>query len=277
MTSSATLLEAWERGCEASPGERGLILLSVARPEAPPSALADWPVGKRDAALLGLSGRLFGPRLAGQSNCPRCAALLEMELDVATLAASAPVERSDRFHFETDGFRIAYRLPSAGDLALLGSREADAAGKPGLRHWLLYRCVLEVQRCGAAAADRDQGHGTADAGMTERREPVALVQPAATAEIPHQLLSALEAAMARTVATADPLAEIALNLECPSCAAAWSAPFDIVNFLWDELAAWASRILGEIHTLALHYGWGERDILALSPRRRQHYLDLIGA
>ena len=30
---TAALLQAWERGCDASPGARGLILLTIARPD----------------------------------------------------------------------------------------------------------------------------------------------------------------------------------------------------------------------------------------------------
>src|ERR1700704_6609130 len=102
-TFTAALLEAWEQGRDASPGERGLILLGVAHPEAPASTLSKWPVGRRDAALLGFSERLFGPRLAAQANCPRCAALLEFEVDVARFAASAPHEIIDKFVFESAG------------------------------------------------------------------------------------------------------------------------------------------------------------------------------
>ena len=62
---TAALLQAWERGHDASPGERGLILLRTAYPEVP--AVADWPVGQRDAALLDLFERLYGARLAAQA------------------------------------------------------------------------------------------------------------------------------------------------------------------------------------------------------------------
>jgi hypothetical protein len=40
---------------------------------------------------------------------------------------------------------------------------------------------------------------------------------------------------------------------------------------------WASRLLLEVHALASVYGWSERDVLNLSPRRRRLYLDMVGA
>jgi hypothetical protein len=51
--------------------------------------------------------------------------------------------------------------------------------------------------------------------------------------------------------------------------------FDIVSFFWTELSAQAKRLLREVHTLARGYGWREADILAMSARRRQLYLDLV--
>jgi hypothetical protein len=50
--------------------------------------------------------------------------------------------------------------------------------------------------------------------------------------------------------------------------------FDIEEYFWVEVAARAMRILREIHILARAYGWREADILAMSTRRRQAYLEL---
>jgi hypothetical protein len=50
-----------------------------------------------------------------------------------------------------------------------------------------------------------------------------------------------------------------------------------VSYLWSELEEWAHRVLVDIHTLAGAYGWSERQILALSPVRRQLYVDMVRA
>ena len=78
------------------------------------------------------------------------------------------------------------------------------------------------------------------------------------------------------MAAADPQADVELALSCPACGHAWPAAFDIASFLWTEVDAWARVLLHEIHALASAYGWREADILALSPRRRRAYLELIG-
>ena len=51
--------------------------------------------------------------------------------------------------------------------------------------------------------------------------------------------------------------------------------FDIVALFWAELAAEANRLLREVDTLAASVQLAEADILALSPRRRQAYLELV--
>jgi hypothetical protein len=79
------------------------------------------------------------------------------------------------------------------------------------------------------------------------------------------------------MAEADPGAWIELELACPGCGCAWSAPFDIVAFLWAELDSCARRLVSDVHALASAYGWRESDVLALSPARRQTYLELVGA
>src|SRR5262249_23754362 len=116
---TAALLQAWERGHDASPGERGLILLALAHPDVPVAVLGSWPVGQRDAALLSMFERLFGSRLAAQAECPRCNAALEMDFPVAMMAAPAAKPMSNHFILEHAGYRLTYRLPTAGDLAAL--------------------------------------------------------------------------------------------------------------------------------------------------------------
>ena len=63
---------------------------------------------------------------------------------------------------------------------------------------------------------------------------------------------------------------------CPACGHDASITFDVVSYLWNEIDEWAKRVLVEVHVLAAAYGWSERDVLALSPRRRRLYLEMQG-
>ena len=60
-----------------------------------------------------------------------------------------------------------------------------------------------------------------------------------------------------------------------ACGAVWDALFDAGEFLWNEVAACAQRLLRQIHLLARAYGWRESEILSLSPVRREAYLELV--
>lgn len=88
------------------------------------------------------------------------------------------------------------------------------------------------------------------------------------------------AALAAALATADPGAELLLELRCPACDHGWRELLDVASFLWAEIEAQARRLLREVHVLARAYGWREPDVLALTPRRRRLYLEMaegIGA
>jgi hypothetical protein len=72
-------------------------------------------------------------------------------------------------------------------------------------------------------------------------------------------------------------ATVQFEIACPECAATWISPLDPVALLWEELRLHAEQLLGEIATLARHWGWSERDILRMSPIRRAAYLQLATA
>jgi hypothetical protein len=80
---------------------------------------------------------------------------------------------------------------------------------------------------------------------------------------------------AAALLTGAPADDVELNLMCPACGHTWQAPFDIATFVWRELDDWAQRTLREIHVIAGAYGWSEDEILELSARRRQMYVEMI--
>jgi hypothetical protein len=238
---AADLLDVWERGRDALPGERGLLLLSVAEPSVPVHELAATSVGRRDAALLALRERAFGSRMTALASCPHCCEQLEMELSVADIIIPAGPDAPASLSLSQGAYRVEFRLPNAGDLAALSRANGEGASE----RTLLERCVLGAREASERCEVGDL--------------PVAVLE-----------------AVAESMAEADPQAEVELSLTCPECGGRWQAPFDIVSYLWREVDAWAARMLREVHTLASAYGWSERDILALSPRRRGYYLELIG-
>jgi hypothetical protein len=90
-----------------------------------------------------------------------------------------------------------------------------------------------------------------------------------------QLPSHVKDAVITQMAQADPQANVPIDISCSACNHQWRSFFDIVSFFWTEINAWAFRVLREVHTLAITYSWREADILAMSPRRRQLYLEMV--
>jgi hypothetical protein len=132
--SSADVLGLWEQGVSLHPLDRGLLALGMADPAAA-NVVADWPLGRRNHALLELHTSWFGPRLGGWTSCPACGEKVEFELDARQLAAP-----SDAWHPQesVNVGEHAFRLPTSRDLAHVAAADDGAPASIGL----LERCRI---------------------------------------------------------------------------------------------------------------------------------------
>jgi hypothetical protein len=234
------LIALWERDRSGLPvAEKALLLLALARPEASREALGAMPVGARDRALLELRGALFGHELQALSACDACDEQLELALHVGDfLAGVAPARPAAQASLIAGGIDLRFRLPTTDDvLAVAHGAETDDA-----RDALVRRCIVAATRDGA---------------------PVA----------PDDLDDDVVASIAAAIENIDPLSEIRLNVTCSACAGTQSVLLEIASYLWSELVGEAERLLEDVRGLAHAYGWRETDILAMSGKRRQFYLD----
>jgi len=242
--SAPELLGVWERGLAQRPVERALTLLAASCPKTSPDALASMTIGQRDATLLALREQVFGPELAGVVMCPGCGGRLELNFgtkDIRDTEVGFEAEAEGAMSMMTGGYELRFRLPNSKDLMAL-EEQADPDRN---RLLLLRRCLLSARRDGKEElADR----------------------------LPADVIDAVAECMAEH----DSQADVQLSGICPLCGHQWRGVFDIVSFFWTEINAWAQRLLREVHMLASAYGWHERDILALSPWRRQLYLEMVG-
>lgn len=237
-----SLLHAWETLHPAAAPERALGLLDAAWPGQAPEQWRRLSIGDRDALLFLLQSSLFGETLETVAACPACGERLESRFsvgDVCPAPAQWPQPR-EPMELRHDGYRIRFRLPCSEDLIAIAG-ETPANGDA-----LLERCVL-------------------DARQGRRALP------------PAELPADIRGRLGDTMAEHDPVADLRMGIACPACGHAWSAALDIVGYLWEELDDWAQDLLTQVHVLARHYAWSERDILALTPVRRRYYLDLLQA
>lgn len=239
VSSNSELLEAWEEAALLAPGRRALHLLCTAGGE-DASALAEASVGETDRRLLRLHERLFGRRLEVVGRCPCCRESVECTLDLAAMRLAEPVPVAKPLRVAVLDLELECRLPTALDLDDIRGAGAGAARR------LFERCVLRATRNGAETSREALGP---------------------------DVLSAAGAALGEF----DTQAASPLALQCPACGATWRAPLDPGALLWAEFDAWARQLLRDVDRLARAYGWSERDILALSPVRRRHYLELLAS
>lgn len=236
ITGAADLLATWEAGLAEAPTGRALLLHRTARPDVDATTLPVLPVGEREADLFALRRALFGERMQVRLGCAACGEDMEFDLDAGEFARSLSGPDDSIVRVEQDGWDVRFRLPGVADLTA-AARSADP------RAALLARCLVSATRDGADVA---------------------------AGELPAPVRSRI----AEAVETADPGADVTLNIACPECGAATRAELDIASYLWTELDAWARDLLLDVHLLATSYGWSEPEILALSPLRRRYYLEL---
>ena len=123
------LLELWETGRWLHTLDRGVLAVEAASTERRES-IADWPLGRRNRALVELHERVFGGPMRGWVACPQCAEKLEFAFDGDALGEEHRWA-SDEF-VEVDGEQ--FRLPSSRDLAaMVGETDAMRAARGLLR------------------------------------------------------------------------------------------------------------------------------------------------
>lgn len=236
--SAQMIVTAWELGRNRHPVDRALLLLALACPALSPASLSTLTVGQRNACLLILRQRTLGVSAACLVECPACQTPLEFTVDTTTLLEPEPAAITGQVRMPH--WHIDYRLPTSLDLAAIAGQSALTTA----RRQLIERCITRVECDG---------------------------QELETPALPETVIGAL----ATAIVEQDPQVEMAFKLSCSTCEHHWTGVFDIVAFFWEELEVQARQLLQEVHTLASAYGWHENAILALSPLRRQAYLELV--
>ncbi|MET0646926.1 MAG: phage baseplate protein [Pyrinomonadaceae bacterium] len=237
--STRELLDVWELGLTHAPERWALLLLEAACPDSAPEELARLSVGQRDARLLRLREWAFGGGFTSLAACPACAEQLELSFEAADVTAGPPTGAGP-FRLSVGEHELEFRLPDSRDLLAV----SVCADVPDARQQLFERCLSLARRGGTEVS----------AGA-----------------LPPEVLEAVSEEMDRL----DPQGNVRLSVACPRCGHGWQALFDICSYLRSELDSWARRLLWEVHLLASAYGWRESDTLALSPRRRRLYVQMV--
>ncbi len=241
---ASELLNAWEYGLNQPILQRALILITAACPDLDSEAVANLSIGERDARLLQLREWMFGPQLLNTAQCPQCGERVEWEGRTSDLHMQSvgDTNSAEEFSLQVDGYRIRFRLPTSRDIAAVMAAAQNDSNAGGTA--LVKRCIVSAERTGEACDSTDLPLHTLDA-------------------------------LSQKIEKLDPQAEIRTVLTCPECSHQWDVLFDVASFLWVEINNWAERTLRTVNRLASAYGWTEREVLNLSPVRRQLYLGMV--
>jgi hypothetical protein len=79
----------------------------------------------------------------------------------------------------------------------------------------------------------------------------------------------------RQIETVAPAVELTMAGNCPECGQAFAIPFDLTGFFWSELRTSRDLLLREVHFLAFHYHWSEREIMAMPRDQRRSYIGIL--
>lgn len=240
VADEQALLSLWERALPL-PGAAREALLAHDDAAAPAAT-----VGSQRLRLIERLHQRVGARFPLTSRCPACGEDAAFAVDSAALLdALTPVSDAPTEHaLDHDGWRVRFRLPAPHEIEV-GEHGLDADADAFVQR-LLECCVIDVRDHGALCA---------------------------VSALPEPVLAALSLRMDAL----DPAAHIGFELDCPACQHHWTAPFDPGRALWSLLQRDAERLLLDIDDLAQRYGWSEHQILALTPTRRQAYLQLARA
>jgi hypothetical protein len=211
-------------------------------------------VADRQYLLLALRQATFGDRVRADLFCPwpDCGQRVSLEFAIGDVPVTEAAERAPSFAISlseaaadgADRREVIFRLPNGADQEavspLLAENEAQALTR------LLARCI---QRIGPAAPSTVQD--------------ILALSPLARSEI--------EAEMARLA----PKVEQELEATCAACGRNFVAPFDVQRFFFGELRTDSDLLYREVHYLAYHYHWSEREIMEMTRDKRRRYIEVL--
>lgn len=213
-------------------------------------------IADRQYLLLKLREATFGDQVRANIFCPwpECGKRVAVNFSINDIPVRESEDKGPIYTMilspeivgesSKDEQEVIFRLPNGADQEaispLLVENEALALTK------LLGRCV---QRIGNLA------------GMNE--------------EIISQLSSAARLAIERQMETIAPKIDLTMDVRCYECDRDFAVPFDLQRFFFGEMRTSADLLYREVHYLAYHYHWSEREIMEMSRNRRHRYIEVL--
>lgn len=237
-TRALALLERVTSFCEGEEGNTANLLRRLS-------------IGDRVALLLQLRRMELGDNLDCTVSCAKCGKTLSVILSVTSLLNIRHPAPSESYEVDVGGYCLQVRPLTALDQDMVTVSNANEGR-------------------GEAAGNENEEERLEE--MMARRCIVRFDQP-----LPKKLPEFMIQAIGSRLEQVDPLSDITLNLSCAECGHEFCASFNAEDFISKELGTDQVELESEVHWLASHYHWSEREILSLPVRRRRRYISLINA
>ena len=207
-------------------------------------------VGDRQFLLLKLREITFGQTIQAVINCSRPDCGAQLDIDFST--ENIPVTRSPQrqpFHemilsAQAGREPVTFRLPNGHDqerIAHLAEQNETLA-----EDLLLSRCIQSIG-------------------------PLSLPELEQIAALPASAKTEIEEEMDRLA----PKVSLTMEAFCPECERRFSADFDLQEFILRELHTQLDLLFKEVHYLAYHYHWSEKEILGMTRENRRRYIEIL--
>ena len=206
--------------------------------------------------LLQLRGITFGENVQAVVQCPAegCGEKVDIDFKISQLP-STEVGTAWEYEFALSEAAIAqlenhknhsvrFRLPIGEDQEVI-ARVANTNEAEALTQ-LLSRCLISVGD---------------------------IARP--TLEQARALPSLVRREIEQHLEAVSPGTELIMDIDCPECGQAFSAPFNIQDFFFGELRISDAVLRKEVHYLAYHYHWSEAEIMAMPRQRRRQYIETL--
>lgn len=220
--------------------------------------LRSLPVADRQYLLLKLREATFGDRFEGTVACASraCRARIDIDFPLGAIPIKESSDKGPLYSMQLSSAacaasalaggdaEVVFRLPNGSDQeAIEGMLQHDERSAAAA---LLARCVQRVgprQSPGAAGIARLSARALME--IEQRIEEVA------------------------------PAVELTAAGDCPECGAGFAIPLDLTGLFWSECRISRARLLREVHYLAFHYHWSEREIMAMPRSLRREYIGIL--
>lgn len=215
-------------------------------------------VADRQYILLKLRGITFGDRVQATVGCinPDCGSKVDIdfslnEIPVKQIGVDSPVhsiELTEKSALKMPDGKvrrdILFRLPDGSDQEILSPlifRNESLA-----LSMLLERCILQIGEI-----------------YNPPGEVISLLSPMARFEIE------------KAIESAAPRLDLSMSVTCPECRREFEIPFDLQEMFFGEFRDNLDLLHREVHCLAYHYHWSEREIMEMPKSKRETYIEIL--